>query len=148
LESNPIAPVSLKVEMYNLGRQTENRLLALQGDVAECKSVDEAANFTRWLSTSGILAMLEMFTTDGSLPVNGPPLRKLAEKILSDCGDLYRSGKATARYQASDIAAINHKLDLIAGRLAGLEFPPATSLPVQTGTAPPVALDGEAGGPT
>jgi len=140
--------VSLKVEMFNLARQTENRLLALQGDVAECKSVDEASNFTRWLSTSGILAMLEMFSTDGSLPVNGPALRKLAEKILSDCGDLYRSGKATARYQSSDIAAINHKLDLIAGRLAGLEFPPATSPTASMGAPMPVTHASVAGGPT
>jgi len=113
----PMSPDELHVVMHVLGRQTENRLLVLQRDVAECKSVDEAANFTRWLRASGVLALLEKFSTDGVLPVNGKNLRKLSEAILSDCGDLYRNGKATPRYAASDIAEINRKLDIIAAHI-------------------------------
>lgn len=121
-----IAPVSpdLQTEMFVLARQTETRLLTLQRDVSECKSVDEAANFTRWLRASGVLGLLERFSCDGNMPVNGVAIRKLSESILSDCGDLYRNGKATPRYAASDIASINHKLDIIAGRMAGLSFVP------------------------
>jgi len=120
LVGGPIAPMSpdLTTEMFVLARQTENRLLTLQRDVSECKSVDEAANFTRWLHASGVLALIERFTTGGNLPVNGPALRKLSETILSECGELYKDGKATPRYAASDIAAINHKLDLIAAHIA------------------------------
>jgi len=62
---------SFAVEMHVLGRQTENRLLVLQREVAECKSVDEAANFTRWLRASGVLALLERFSNTGPLPVDG-----------------------------------------------------------------------------
>jgi len=109
---------SLALKMHVLARQTETRLLVLQRDVAECKSVDEAANFTRWLRASGVLGLLERFSTDGVLPVDGKSLRKLSETILSDCGDLYRNGKATPRYAASDIAEINRKLDIIAHEIS------------------------------
>jgi len=146
-----IAPVTpdLQTEMFVLARQTENRLLVLQRDVAECKSVDEAANFTRFLQASGVLALLEKFTCAGNLPVNGPAIRKLSTSILSDCGDLYRNGKATARYAASDIAAINHKLDLIAGRISVLAtIPPANSEPERTGSHSPVTHETDAGGST
>jgi len=117
-ESERAMPESLATEMFVLSRQTENRLLVLQRDVSECKSVDEAANFTRWLQASGVLSLLERFETDGSLPVAGKALRKLAGAILSECGELYKDGKATPRYAASDIAEINRKLDIIAHRIS------------------------------
>lgn len=107
-------------EIYVLARQTENRLLVLQKEVAECKSVDEAANFTRYLQNSGILALIETQSPNGPLAVNGSAIRKLCAAILSDCGDLYRNGKATPRYAASDIAEINRKLDIIAGHISKL----------------------------
>jgi len=109
---------SIAISMHVLARQTENRLAVLRKDVSECKSVDEAANFTRWLRASGVLALLERFSTDGVLPVDGKSLSKLSETILSDCGDLYRNGKATPRYAASDIAEINRKLDIIAHEIS------------------------------
>jgi len=109
---------SIAISMHVLARQTENRLSVLRKDVSECKSVDEAANFTRWLRASGVLALLERFSTDGVLPVDGKSLSKLSETILSDCGDLYRNGKATPRYAASDIAEINRKLDIIAHEIS------------------------------
>lgn len=116
-EHSRAMPKTLTLEMCVLARQTENRLLVLARDVSECKSVDEAANFTRWLSSSGVLSLLERFSTGGPLPVDGKSLRKLSEKIYSDCCDLFRNGKATPRYAASDIAEINRKLDIIAAHI-------------------------------
>jgi len=124
------------VEFFVLARQTQNRLEVLARDVSECKSVDEAANFCRWLSAAGVLNLLEKNPQPDPLPVDGSALRKLAARILSECGDLYRQGKATPRYAASDIAEINRKLDIIAAHIGGIAGPPAV-LPAPVTPFPP-----------
>jgi len=129
-------PETLSVDFYVLARQTQNRLDVLARDVSECKSVDEAANFCRWLSSSGVLALLEKNPQPEPLPVNGSALRKLAARILLECGDLYRQGKATPRYAASDIAEINRKLDILAAHAGGI-FAPTGAIPDTKATEPP-----------
>jgi len=104
--------------------------------VAECKRVDEASNFCRWLQFSGVLNILEAHPAGLPLPVDGKALRKQMDAILFECGELYKGGKHDPKYTTSDIAEINRKLDLLAFHI-GRAIP--SSPPVVTPASP--ALD-------
>lgn len=122
--------------------ETERYLDDLARSVRECKRVDEASRFARWLVFSGVLEI-----------VKGAPQTALAasqtyqkaSNLQMDCGDLFRGGKANAKYAESDIAEINAKLDLLMRFLPAetvIDATPATALlneskPVQTNSVAP-----------
>ena len=89
--------------------ETDRQLERLARCVRECKSVDEAANFCRWLQFSGVLTLPH---ADFAI------LRKKSEDILYQAGQIYKGGKVKPTYDASDIAAINSKLDVLLGNKA------------------------------
>ena len=140
---------NFRVTLWTIHRETSRYLDDLAQHVRECKRVDEASRFVRWLQFSGVLKLLEKYQNDqkfsSSLVVFNPSaLRKKSDALLMDCGDLFRGGKANPRYAESDIAEINRKLDLLLPRSP-------SSLPVVE-VSPPLllerasALGGDGGG--
>jgi hypothetical protein len=79
--------------------------------VRECKRVDEASRFARWLIFSGIL---DICREDASAAQGADTLATVASDLQMDCGELFRGGKADPKYAASDIAEINQKLEVLA----------------------------------
>ncbi len=95
--------------------ETVNNLERLAREVREGKNVLAAADFVRWLQFSGVLDLFSRYSFPDQ---NFPPLdRKLAD-LLQDCGEHFRGGRVVPRYDQSDIAEINRKLDaLLAGNV-------------------------------
>lgn len=123
---NPAVEAESKRRWFIL--ETKRYLEALARCVRECKRVDEASHFTRWLVMSGALDMLT------ELPQMAPEasaLRIQANDMAMDCGELYKGGKANPKYAESDIAEINAKLDKLASLLppdASINASPASGL--------------------
>jgi len=93
-------------ELLWLGNETDRFLGRLRREVSENKNVMLASLFCRWLSGSGVIALLERESRCKTL-------RRLVDDILYDCGELFRAGKSDPKYAASDIAEINRKLDML-----------------------------------
>lgn len=106
------------MELHKLWSETDRHLESLASLVRECKSVDEASRFSRWLQFSGLLEILERNASVDLLPVDGCGLRRKCKNLIAACGELYRQGKARPGYAQSDIAEINRKLDVIAAHVA------------------------------
>jgi hypothetical protein len=94
-----------------LYRETNGYLDRLARAAKEGKNLMEAANYCRWLAFSGIFSILDKCT----LPMNthGEELRRKNQNVIEECGRHFRGGKIDPNYQASDIAEINRKLDLL-----------------------------------
>lgn len=116
-------------QLHVLWRETDRVVSALSKAVMECKRVDEASNFGRWLRFSGVLQILEAHPAPFPLTVDAKGLTKKVSDMLYDCGELYRAGKHDPRYAASDIAEINRKLDIIAAHIGSARtFAPAPTI--------------------
>jgi hypothetical protein len=103
-------------------RETDSFLDDLAKCVRECKRVDEASRFARWLRFSGVLRILELSLTSSSsslYSIDVSALRKKADDLVFQCGELYRQNKANPNYATSDIAEINRKLDALMAAKSG-----------------------------
>lgn len=83
-------------------------LASLARSVRECKRVDEASRFARWLEFSAVLEVLKEY------PQTHPAADMLRARVVSlgqACGDLYGGGIVRPAYSESDISEINAKLD-------------------------------------
>jgi hypothetical protein len=106
-----------QVKLHRLWEESTRVVEWLSALVCECKAVDTASLFGRWLRFSGVLELLEANPQPWPLVVDGKRLRRSVDDLIFECGELYRTGKANARYAQSDIAEINRKLDVIVGGL-------------------------------
>jgi hypothetical protein len=106
-----------EVLLHRLWAESSRVVEQLSRLVAQGKSVDAASLFGRWLVFSGVLEMCEENPQSGLLEVHGRELRVAVKELVSECGDLYRTGKANPRYAETDIAEINRKLDFVMARL-------------------------------
>jgi hypothetical protein len=88
--------------------ETTRYLDGLARSVRECKRVDEASNFARWLQFSGVIELLQECPATSA---SAPALRSKAQNVVQACGQIYRGGKVKPQYDASDIAEINQKLN-------------------------------------
>jgi hypothetical protein len=95
--------------------ETAHYLADLARCVRECKRVDEASRFARWLIFSGIL---DLCREDTSAAMHADRLAREASDLQMECGELFRGGKADPKYAESDIAEINRKMDAMASILA------------------------------
>jgi len=136
-ESNVMLTDSKIIEPHKvhwLWKETVNRLRVLQGRAREGKCVDEASEFARWVRMSGLAHIYETFTSPAPLEVSWPTVEKLIVDILWDCEAYYKNAPQGPWVQKSELEAINHKLDLIAGRIARLSA--ANNDTAEAGVAP------------
>lgn len=116
-------------------RETINRLDFYTRCVQEGQGLDAARNFANYVQWSGMCKLFEAFPCSESLvKVDGPFLRWKAEELERTVQDIWRTGKHEAKVEASRLDEINHKLNLIAGRLAQFA-PPASETPA-AGSSP------------
>lgn len=102
-----------------LWRETKRRLETLDKRAREGKQVDEASEFARWLRFSGLRHVFNS--------VDGAPWReidRLAGQVLDDCEAFWKREPQGPWVSLSELEAVNHKLDLIAARLASTESAP------------------------
>ena len=130
--------IAFRVLLKRIYAETDLRLDTLARQVREAKAVNEASNFCRWLQFSGVMSLLAL------CPIPEIDLKAFERKlrdIIWDCGELYKGGKANAKYAESDIAEINRKLDLLASQCLG---GPTVSVAVRISPASQdTASDGE-----
>lgn len=108
--------------------ETTHYLADLARCVRECKRVDEASRFSRWLLFSGVL---DLCREDTGAAMHADRLAREASDLQMECGELFRGGKADPKYAASDIAEINRKLEVLASFI--------TATPVQQKPEPQTA---------
>jgi len=95
-----------------------NRLEQLHNRVKEGRDLDSAVEFARFLLNSGIWPILQEHDNNGFLKVDSAFLRWKAEELQRAVCEIYAKGQNLSPKQNSSLEEINHKLDLIAGRLA------------------------------
>jgi hypothetical protein len=129
------AGLELRVALARLYSETDRFLDHLAMEVRECKGVEEASRYCRWLQFSGVLKLLELHKevlSGLSTPVAPSLLRRKVDDLLLTCGDLFRGGKANPTYAQSDIVLINQKLDALHALLStsgpGTEVHPSSTL--------------------
>jgi hypothetical protein len=91
---------------------TIQRLQVLRRRAREGKSVDEAAEFARWLTASGLV---KLFGGEAKADV-----RELATATLFDCESYWRNQGQGPWVAKSELEAVNAKLDNLAGLVASL----------------------------
>jgi hypothetical protein len=116
-------------EWHILWRETNSRLDALSRSVAECKNLDGALDFARWLQFSGLVKFFKYHAHDfqhpqsGHFQVDGALIETKIAQLIRDIQDRYRTGDVQPHISAADLERINYKLDLIAGQLSYLPLP-------------------------
>jgi hypothetical protein len=116
---------SQHVNCAKIYRETMNRLSSLQNRVNEGKDLDFALEFCRYVFWSGVIELLEYHASTASgLEVSGANLRTRVKQLQQDIQDRFRKSNTSPKIELSELEKINHKLDLIAGRIS--QFHPPT----------------------
>lgn len=122
--------LDFRVRLKTIYAETWRYLETLAREVREAKSVNEASHFCRWLQFSGILKLLEAHPSPDA---DVHKLRCKASDIAFQCGELYKGGKADAKYGASDIAEINAKLDSLLSAIPQAKLQAVTAVETKEG---------------
>jgi len=132
------------VRVYTLARETTSRLSILRARVSEGKDLHAAKEFCSYLQWSGILRLLRDNHQEFPLPVDGVLIEWKCNELLSLVHDQFQQASKVVSMELSQLEAINHKLDLIAGRLS--QVSPPNSETAVVGVAASPALHVIAGG--
>jgi len=117
-----------QVTIYTIARETTSRLDVLHDRVVEGQDLQSAKEFCSYLRWSGILRLLEANSSTGNLKVDGAHIRWKCDQLESLTNDQFRQVSKVVSLQMSQLQAVNHKLDLIAGHVAKLS-PPSIETP-------------------
>ena len=132
------------VALHVLWVQTVTELQTRLREAREGKNVLPALDFARWIRNAGILKLFCNNPQPHPLPVDGAVCEKLIEDLIYDGGEMLQGGKVKPRYEASDIAEIHRKVDVVGAMLGHLaaQLQPKESYAVVTADVkalPPVA---------
>jgi len=100
-------------------KETMQRLDVFQKRVEDCKDIDAASDFARWLRMSGLLWLFTENPQREPLLVDGPAMERAIVKLVQTCGDQWKRG-ASRTVQASEIEKLNFKVDVLAQTLGRL----------------------------
>ena len=117
-----------RVENYVLARDTLAELRKHARRVKECKGLDEAIEFARYLRQSGILKLLKANPQDAPLPVDGAFIEWTAEELERSVRAQYVKPSTPKSVAFCEVEKIRENLDLIAGVVAQL-LPRRESVP-------------------
>lgn len=129
-------PELYEVNLHVMWREADIKLDGYKRKVEGGRCLGEALDFARWLNLSGMILFFKHHSRTGDLSIDGHLLAWKARELELAVCDQYKAGaKPEKRDTALD--EINHKLDLIAGRIAQmpvveipanvLEYPQATA---------------------
>ena len=122
-----------------LWKETYRRLETLGKRAREGKCVDEASEFARWLSFSGLIPLFKAYAAPDPLEVSHTKLERLIGDVLFECEQHWKRNPRGPWVSKSELESINQKLDLLAGRLAQLS-PPASQVETAVITAIPAQI--------
>jgi len=105
------------VTLHIIYRETMTHLESWENLAREGKDLMPALDFTRYVLWSGIVKLLKAYPAEGTLKVDGAFLEWKAKEVAEMIQAQFKGGKPPGA-TSTDLASINHKLDLIAGRLA------------------------------
>ncbi len=104
-------------------KETMERLHCLDLRAREGKCIDEASEFARWVQFSGLIHFFKENPQDEPLKVSAAELQRLITDTLFDCEQAWKKTPRGPWVSLSELEAVNHKLDLIAAKLATLSAP-------------------------
>ncbi len=88
------------------------------------QDLNAAIEFARYVLWSKLDDVLKPHDCDGALKVDSAFLRWKAEELQRNVQECYQLGKGATRTEQTQLEGINRKLDLIAGQLVKMAFPP------------------------
>lgn len=106
-----------RVKFHVLFRDTITRLDVLSKAVRECRNLDEAADFAKYVLNS-VAPLLKTCPFPEPIPCDGHLVGSLAQTLLSAVQDRWRLHDMQPRLDLSELTAVNRKLDLIAAHVA------------------------------
>jgi len=109
-----------KVQLHWLYKETINRLDLLARRVSEGKCLDESLEFANYVEWSGIVRMMEQNAEPEPLKIDGAFLRWKCDELKHAVRQRYQSKDGKYKIEKSELEAISHKLDLIAGYVSKL----------------------------
>lgn len=112
-----------QTELHVLWRETNSRLDSFALGVKECKGLDYALDFCRFVHWSGIIEIFKINAQPYPLLVDGSLTQYKVEELQRDIRARYISGDVQPHIDVAELQRINYKLDLIAGRLSYLPVP-------------------------
>jgi len=111
------------IALHVIWRETMTRLGVLHARVREKQDCLAASEFCRWLQFSGVIKLLEDHSQSEPLLVDGVKLRKLAQDVSYDAGQVLRASGAPT--DASVWESVNRRLGVIEERLGVVDEGPA-----------------------
>jgi len=112
-----VTPELYDVTLHVMWREADIKLDGYKRKVEGGRCLSEAVDFARWLQLSGMISFFKHHSRSGELPIDGHLLAWKARELELAVCDQFKAGvKPEKRDTALD--EINHKLDLIAGRIA------------------------------
>jgi len=123
------------VQLYTLARETSNRIDVLHERVSEGQDLQAAKEFCSYLRWSGIIRLILSFESSGGLKIDAAHIEWKFKELESLTHEQFRQPSKVVSLQMSQLQAMNHKLDLIAGHVA--KFAPPT---IETSDAVPASL--------
>jgi len=118
-----------ELDMHLVWRETNSRLDTLARSVAECKNLEGALDFCRWLQGSGLIRIFKTHAHELHWPqsrhfrVDGSLIDSKVSDLMREIQDRYRTGNIQPRVDMAELERISYKLDLIAGQLSYLPVP-------------------------
>ena len=93
--------------------QTQQKLQTYWNRVQECKDVQQASEFARWLETSGIVRLLTDNPQGEPLPVDGAAVHRKIQDLLFLCSEKWKGG-AVKVVELSEVEKLSQKIDSLA----------------------------------
>jgi len=118
-ERQPVCVVDDAIDRHALYRETVSWLERLEGMVREGRDIEYAHGFSTYVLNARIPHLLSKYPADGSLKVDGAFLDWRVRELKRAVQSQYTGAEAPG-VPESELASINHKLNLIAGELVKL----------------------------
>lgn len=106
-----------------LWRETRDNLERYRERVSTGVDLDGALAFAKFVLWSGLPRVLAPYDNQGIWKVDSAHLGWLAKELQRDVQERYRKGKTQPDAPLTQLEAIHHKLDLLAGHVSQLAKP-------------------------
>lgn len=112
-----------KVAMFSLWNATNIQLESFASLVKESKSLDEAANFCRYVLNSRLCDFLDEHPGTTDLPCDGKTVRRKAEKLLSQVQRRWATRDEHPHVQIAELVQIRAELAALRLKILGTSAP-------------------------
>lgn len=115
---------NMSLDAFNLHwlwKETSAKLEVFLRRAREGKDLQAASEFARWVQTSGLIKLFSDNPAEVPHTVSGKETERLLKEVIYECGEQWNKRRCEAQIAVSELEAINHKLDLIAGQLVEMD---------------------------